>query len=327
MVERIRCPRCSTVFPARANPRCPHCGLAGKVRPAPTSARRRPSVRRERVVVASVFVGMLLFAGLVAALVIDGPDDPPAGAGAPPDAAEGSGNGTVPDLIAGLQRLDNATAAPPATIIPVTDNATVGGAGPAGEAPPAISFRGGGDESTAPFETEQGLLRVAMTYRGDGLFSVTFRNLDDPDADRRALAAPQGDYDGARYLGLPPGRYVADVASGDGGGAWEVTIEQPRVEAPAPVPVQQTGRGDAADLAFEAAEGEVTFRTAHTAPYGEFVVRLYDANGNLVRRGGSEAVASDFGDHAEAVRVAIPADGVYFVDVQAVGDWSVEVFR
>lgn len=331
MVERVRCPHCSTVFPATATPRCPHCGLAGRVLPAASapasasSARARPARSRrsrgrasDRVVAAVAVVVLLLTAGIITAVVLDGPDAPAPtadldGAGAPEP-----GLGFLPD------RVVNRSAAPP-NVERLAPNSTVGGAGPGGPEPAVLSFDGAGDEETEAFTTVQGLLRVRLTYLGDGYFSATFVPLDDQNASRRPLFAPgQGDYEGTRYVGLEPGRYALDVRGA--GGAWEVSVEQPRVDAP-DAPRQWTGSGDdleGDDRTFRA-EGTVVFHAAHAADRGEFVVRLYDANGNLVRRGNSEAVVSLWGDESRSVAVALPAAGTYFVDVQAAGGWSVEV--
>lgn len=264
-------------------------------------------------------VVLLLTAGIVTALVLDGPAPAPAeptaglaGVGQDTGSGPGSGAGDGNDTVL------------PTRVDPLTPNATVGGSGPEGEAPPLLSFKGGGDGVTDAFTTGQGLLRVTMTYHGDGFFRAAFINLDDANATRRSLSAPQGDYEGSRYVGLVPGRYIIDVTSGDDAAAWALTVEQPRAASPDRVPQQETGRGDTASLALEM-EGEVTFQVAHSSPVGEFVVRLYDAHGNLVRRGDSEAVASAYGDHDGSVRIALPAAGVYFVDVQAAGDWSIEV--
>lgn len=337
MVERVRCPRCSTVFPTSAGLRCPHCGLSGRVRspaePAPSAPTRsarsarpepRPPTdrrgrRRDHGVAAVAVVVLLLMAGIVTALVLDGPEPAPAH---PTAGLAGVGQGTASGSGSGAD--DGNTSTPPARLDPLTPNTTVGGSGPEGDAPPLLLFKGGGDDVTDAFTTEQGLLRVTMTYHGDGFFRAAFINLDDANATRRSLLAPQGDYEGNRYVGLAPGRYIIDVTSGDDAAAWSLTVEQPRAASPGPVPQQATGRGDVASLAVEM-EGEVTFRVAHSAPVGEFVVRLYDAHGNLVRRGDSEAVVSAYGDHNGSVRIALPAAGVYFVDVQATGDWSVQV--
>ncbi len=232
----------------------------------------------------------------------------------------------APPLVGNIGGVIQNTTPPPANVSAVTDNATVGGSGPEGAEPAPLRFEGKGDDVTSAFTTDQGLLKVSILFLGDGYFRASFINLDNENASRRALSAPsEGDYEGSRYIGLAPGRYTVDVRSGDDSSAWIVTVEQPRAVDAAKTPANRAGDGDLAGLVFQAKEGAVTFQTTHTAELGEFVVRLFDAQGNLVRRGGSEAIVSDYGDHSGTVTVNVPADGVYFVDVQAAGSWSVRV--
>ncbi len=230
----------------------------------------------------------------------------------------------APPLLGSVGSVIENNTAPPAAVSTVSNNATVGGTGPEGATPEPFRVDGKGDDVTPVFQTEQGLLRVSILYLGDGYFRASFVNMDDETASIRALSAPsEGDYEGSRYIGLAPGNYTIDIRSGDASGVWSITVSQPRDADASPVPAKSAGEGDVADLSFLAQEGGITFQTSHSAELGEFVIRLYDAQGNLVRRGGSEAIVSDYGDHSGTVTINLPANGVYFVDVQAAGSWSV----
>ncbi|HWH09119.1 MAG TPA: hypothetical protein VNX21_07955 [Candidatus Thermoplasmatota archaeon] len=231
------------------------------------------------------------------------------------------GGGSEPDDGGGASEAGGDDGATPATGATTTTPAgttttTTPPSAPAGRAPPpAISFEGSGKRATDEFSTEDGLLRVTMRHDGSSNFIVWL--LDAGTGEQEALLVNEiGAYDAARYVSVPPGRYVMDVTAD---GAWSVTVAQPRPTDGRAPPTSDAGDRDAAPEPLRLSRGLHRFAMTHQGE-GNFIVWLLDAQGRQV-----DLLANEIGPWEGEAAIGVPRDGVYVMDVVADGPWTIAV--
>lgn len=179
---------------------------------------------------------------------------------------------------------------------------------------PAQDFSGSGRGHTETFEIEGGLTVFFVEHDMGGNFIV---RLEDTDENRVAgLVNAIGSFEGSTATHVAAGEYVLEVrAVGD----WSVTVEQPRYAGGESLPASYDGDQPAAAGPFELEEdATVEFALTHEGD-GNFVVRLLDRDGQRVA-----GVANAQDDVDSTTELDVEA-GVYLLDVEAEGPWTVDI--
>ena len=100
-------------------------------------------------------------------------------------------------------------------------------------------------------------------------------------------------------------------------GPWTVKVEQPR-PADAPRKVSFSGDRETATGFFRMSRGTKDFEITHRGE-GRFAVRLLDENGKNV----GKSLAKKKGPFQDSKSVRVPRDGIYLLQVDADGPWTV----
>ncbi len=189
-----------------------------------------------------------------------------------------------------------------------------------------ITLSGTSDTVTERFELSSGVAIFRMTYDGPSNFIVT---LYDSTGEYVELVANEiGPYSGSSLVGVSNG--IIGASEGEhylevkASGPWEIVIEHPQTSSASPIPTTLTGAGDDVPEPFEFPNGPVQFTMSHQGS-GHFGVTLYDANGNYV-----DLLANEVGVYSGSTSVSSggvfgASPGVHYIDVDADGDWSIEI--
>jgi len=180
--------------------------------------------------------------------------------------------------------------------------------------PTANYFSGSSDTATEFVYIEQNIFEIAATHEGSSNFIVWLVDINGNEID--LLFNEIGSYEGSHYIPVTQGIYAFNV---DAGGAWSLTIEQPRpiTSYNAPEPVAFSG-----DTAFDPVHLECGLTGISLAHSGDsnFIVWLYDANGRTI-----DLLANEIGDYEGSSYINIPREGVYLIDVTAGGAWAIAI--
>ncbi|MBN2168886.1 MAG: hypothetical protein JW738_06540, partial [Actinobacteria bacterium] len=116
--------------------------------------------------------------------------------------------------------------------------------------PEVITLTGFGDQTTPPFEADQGLVIMHLQYQGAGQFIVTIK--DQQGNDVGLLVRGSGPLVGSRAIGVSAGTYVLQVRSS---GPWVLGVEEPSpISAPYP-PQSYAAAGPLATTFFQTRGG------------------------------------------------------------------------
>ncbi len=178
--------------------------------------------------------------------------------------------------------------------------------------PEPIALSGVGQQATEAFELKPGLVVAALGHQGQGYFSVTLLDGNGQMAD--LFGNGVGPFDGSAAYGAVGGTYLLDVQAD---GPWTVTIRQPR-PADAPETRAFQGQSAAASDPFSLPQGLSRFDMLHQGQ-GYFSATLLDSDGNMV-----DLLGNGTGNFQGSTAVSVPQDGIYVLDVQADGPWTIE---
>ena len=179
--------------------------------------------------------------------------------------------------------------------------------------PQPITLSGTGQQATEAFELEGGLVIATSVHQGQGYFGP--RLLDEAGQPVDLLANGVGPLEASTAFGAGAGTHVVDVQAD---GPWTITLEQPR---PADAPEMRSfeGEGSSASELFSLPQGLARFHLSH-AGRGFFGVKLLDSDGTFVT-----LLANDVGLFEGSTAEGVPEDGIYVLDVDADGPWTIEV--
>jgi hypothetical protein len=188
--------------------------------------------------------------------------------------------------------------------------------------PPMHAFMGDSDEVTDSFEVPGpiavpcsgpcGLYLVFMRHAGDGNFIAS---LLDRDGKRQANAVNAiGSYSGTRILAVPRGTYLFEIRAS---GKWQVALAAVDDKDASDLPFQFGASGDSAVGAVRLKPGLLRASLTHEGDRN-FIVQLYHVSGNRVG-----ILTNQIGNYKGSVAQKIATAGVYYLDVQADGKWSV----
>ncbi|ELY57579.1 polysaccharide deacetylase family protein [Natronolimnohabitans innermongolicus] len=173
------------------------------------------------------------------------------------------------------------------------------------------SVDGSGATETDTFELSEGLVTGEFTHDGDGSFEASVVPADGAGGERLVTRA---DGDGESLAVVDGGSYRLEV---DADGDWSIDLEQPEVHADdlesPPLEVTGTGSGTAGPLW---AADDLSLGVTHDGD-GAFVVDGVDADGGWERLVDQDGPFNAMRSYA--------AGGVCWIDVEADGDWSIEV--
>lgn len=177
-----------------------------------------------------------------------------------------------------------------------------------------ISLSGVGQQASKKFQLQQGLAIFKLTHNGSSNFIVHLLESNGQDVD--GLVNEIGSFDGSKAEGIQnAGTYVLDIQAD---GKWTVTIQQPRPTT-APYTTSFSGKGQAATQLFSMKNGLKTIKMTHDGT-SNFIVHILDSNGNDV-----DGIVNEIGKFNGSKAEGIQDDGVYLFDVQADGNWTINI--
>ncbi len=178
-----------------------------------------------------------------------------------------------------------------------------------------ISLSGEGQEASQKFNLAEGLSIFAMKHSGSSNFAVWL--LDDIGERVDLLANVIGDFDGAKAIGISKsGDYILDI---NAGGPWTVDISQPRPQTARGMPVSFGGTGQQVSQLFTLSPGLTRFELEHDGERN-FAVWLLDNNGKNV-----DLLVNEIGPFDGSKATGIKYDGIYCLDINADGNWRIDV--
>lgn len=181
--------------------------------------------------------------------------------------------------------------------------------------PVTQSFSGQGHRAISSIQLETGLTIVTMTHTGSSNFIVWLRDSNGQDVE--LLVNRIGSFDGSTAFGITDsGPYALDI---DADGAWTIGIEQLKPTSAPGVPRTFTGTGPKASPVFWLDDVLTTFDMSHDGA-SNFGIWLLDSNGDPV-----DLLVNEIGDFDGSTAVGVPAAGVYILDIEADGAWTVGV--
>ena len=119
----------------------------------------------------------------------------------------------------------------------------------------------------------------------------------------------------SQAAGTDGGRHALAVRAK---GPWTVKVEQPRPTDAPPAPASFSSDRETATGFFRMSRGTKDFEVTHRGE-GRFTVRLLDENGAKVGR----SLAKEKGPFRGSRSVRVPKDGIYLLQVEADGPWTV----
>jgi hypothetical protein len=194
------------------------------------------------------------------------------------------------------------TAAPVSTPSPVAE-------------PAPISLVGSWQQSSQMFHLEKGLSIFSIQHQGSGNFTIWLVDRSGRKVD--LLVNAVGEFSGSKAEEIANASEYHLAITSDG--QWAVDITQPRPVTAQPVPLSMTGVGQHATRFFSLKHGSAIFRMTHNGT-SDFAVWLDDVNGKHI-----DLLANAVGMFDGSRSEDIDRDGIYLLDVNADGDWKIDV--
>jgi hypothetical protein len=195
-------------------------------------------------------------------------------------------------------------------------NATAGAQATIAALPKPLDFSGSGDKVLQNIKLNQGLARLTMTNSGDDNFAVKFMDTNGTLLDLAANVI--GNYKGSRFVPVAKtGDYVLEIS---GGGNWKINIvDIALLQQEAPVAPPLKGHGPAALLVQIDKNGLNVFKMSHKGEDNFAVSVLSPKNGTT-----QGLLANEIGTYNGEKSQRFDK-GVYPFNVDADGDWTIEV--
>jgi hypothetical protein len=180
------------------------------------------------------------------------------------------------------------------------------------EPEPLIISRKGND--LVKIHLEKGLSVFTLNHNGNGNCQVW---LSDNVKRLELLFDTHGGYWGSKAASIAAGDdYYLEVYGDD---LWTVQVTQPRYNYARGVPVSLNGTGQRVSEFFSLAAGPATFHITHEG-WMDFNVWLFRNDGTKLER-----IASTYGVYDQSTTLNITRNGVYVLDIQADGNWKIDI--
>ena len=181
--------------------------------------------------------------------------------------------------------------------------------------PRGDEFVGTGPTATDPFTLDAGLAVFTLEHDGASNFAVVLYDGAGEYVD--LLVNEIGEFSGETAVALPAADdYTLNV---EADGTWRITFDQEIPASGDPVPTEFEGEGAAVSPFLEFDEGLVRFRLTHDGS-SNFAVVLYGADGEYI-----DLLVNEVGRFRGSQAVSIEEPGLYVLDIDADGAWSVAV--
>ena len=178
----------------------------------------------------------------------------------------------------------------------------------------AIHLTGRGKQASSKFSLPAGTVTFRMKHTGGGNFAIWLLDSDGEQVD--LLVNVIGQFDGSHAIALDrAGTYLLDV---EANGTWNADVEPVAVAGAVSAPATLSGSSAAASQPLRLVRGLVTIQM-HGSGKGNFAVWLLDGEHRI------DLLANDIGAFDGSTAEHIPADGVYILDVEANGPWTISV--
>lgn len=178
-------------------------------------------------------------------------------------------------------------------------------------------FSGSGNQATPLFGLQAGLTTFDITYSPSeemSNFIVWLKDQQGNDID--LLANETNAYRGGRVISVATeNNYLLNITAS---GPWTVHIAQPRPASAPGVPQAFNGTSDAYSGFITLNTGVANFNMTYQGD-SNFIIWLYSSSGEQV-----DLVENEVGSRNDSKAVQVPA-GIYILDIQGVGSWSVTV--
>lgn len=161
---------------------------------------------------------------------------------------------------------------------------------------------------------EKGLAVFTMNHYGNGACQVW---LSDKVKKLELLYDIHGGYRGSKAVTIPEEDDYYLEAYGDD--LWTVQVTQPRYNYAQGAPVSLSGSGQVVTQFFSLNAGPASFHITHDG-WLNFNVGLFKNDGTYVER-----LVSTYGVYDQTTDLNITSSGVYVLDVQADGNWKVDI--
>jgi hypothetical protein len=208
------------------------------------------------------------------------------------------------------------SSAPTAVPSAVTTVEPIAIPGPVTE-PAPINLVGSGQQTSQQFRLENGLSLFSMQHHGSSNFLIWLVDSSGKKVD--LLVDVIGEFGGSKAEGITAADdYRLDITAD---GQWSVDITQPRPQVAAPAPLGMTGVGQHATRFFSLKQGVATFRMTHNGT-SNFAVWLDDVNGKHV-----DLLANVSGTFNGTKAEDIDQTGIYLLDIDADGEWKIDISK
>ncbi len=191
-----------------------------------------------------------------------------------------------------------------------------------------VLMSGTGNGVSERFTLEEGVMVLHITYVGSSFFVANLYK--ETGYLWGMLVNEKGPFEGSTLVGVKngstdtatPGKYFLKV---EAAGAWNLTIEQPRVNEGSELPITISGRGTNVSFPIDLANGSVTFNMTHVGR-SNFAVKLWADDGTYI-----DLLASELGNYTgeKIIRVSDMIGGatpwIYWLSINADGEWTITV--
>ena len=178
-----------------------------------------------------------------------------------------------------------------------------------------VKLTGRGRQASDKFKLEPGLTVFNVTNDGDSNFIV--RLLDRNGKEIDTLFNEIGPFTGEKAFFVPRGgQCLLDVQSN---GNWTADVNQNKPTENQSTPCTLQGKGYKATPSFQLEKGLVVFKLNHQGE-SRFKVALLDQDGRTVGY-----LVNTLGNFSGSKPISVDKPGVYFLNVSADGDWTIDV--
>jgi hypothetical protein len=178
-----------------------------------------------------------------------------------------------------------------------------------------IKVSGKGKQATKKFNLEAGL--SVFDINSDGDSNLIIRVLDNNGREIDTVFNQIGAFNGQRGIYIPKkGTYLLEV---DSNGNWDINIEQPRPAEGQTTPTTFEGKGYKTTPFIKLDKGLAVFKLNHSGE-SRFKVSLFDQDGRAAGH-----LVNTLGPFSGSKPVPVEKPGIYFLNVAADGDWTVDV--